>query len=62
MNRAPTSVFIPPIRRESQNGSGVRRNKRKRKNKKTRGNNKKSSDLITNLKKIIQRMKAGKGR
>ena len=40
----------------------MRRNKRKRKNKKTRGNNKKSSDLITNLKKIIQRMEAGKGR
>ena len=62
MNRAPTSISIPPIRRKSQNGSGVRRNKRKRKNKKTRGNNKKSSDLITNLKKIIQRMEAGKGR
>ena len=36
MNRAPTSIFVPPIRRESQHGSGVRRAKRKRKNKKTR--------------------------
>ena len=36
MNRAPTSIFVPPIRRESQHGSGVRRTKRKRKNKKTR--------------------------
>ena len=35
MNRAPTSIFVPPIRRESQHGSGVRRAKRKRKNKKT---------------------------
>ena len=23
MNRAPTSIFVPPIRRESQHGSGV---------------------------------------
>ena len=33
MNRAPTSVFVPPIRRELQHGSGIK-HKRKRKNKK----------------------------
>ena len=49
MNRAPTSIFVPPIRRESQHGSGVRRTKRKRKNKKTRCKiKKKSANLVTN--------------
>jgi len=63
MNRAPTSIFVPPIRRESQHGSGVRRTKRKRKNKKTRRKiKKKSANLVTNLKKIIQRMQAVKRR
>ena len=62
MNRAPTSIFVPPIRRESQHGSGVRRPKRKRKNKKTRRKIKKSANLVTNLKKIIQRMQAVKRR
>ena len=62
MNRAPTSIFVPPIRRESQHGSGVRRAKRKRKNKKTRRKIKKSANLVTNLKKIIQRMQAVKRR
>jgi len=62
MNRAPTSIFVPPIRRESQHGSGVRRTKRKRKNKKTRRKIKKSANLVTNLKKIIQRMQAVKRR
>ena len=64
MNRAPTSIFVPPIRRESQHGSGVRRAKRKRKNKKTRRKikKKKSANLVTNLKKIIQRMQAVKRR
>ena len=62
MNRAPTSIFLPPIRRESQHGSGVRRTKRKRKNKKTRRKIKKSANLVTNLKKIIQRMQAVKRR
>ena len=63
MNRAPTSVFVPPIRRESQHGSGVRRAKRKRKNKKTRRKiKKKSANLVSNLKKIIQRMQAVKRR
>ena len=50
MNRAPTSIFVPPIRRESQHGSGVRRTKRKRKNKKTRRKiKKKSANLVTNF-------------
>ena len=63
MNRAPTSIFVPPIRRESQHGSGVRRTKRKRKNKKTRRKiKKKSANLVSNLKKIIQRMQAVKRR
>ena len=62
MNRAPTSIFVPPIRRESQHGSGVRRTKRKRKNKKTRRKIKTSANLVTNLKKIIQRMQAVKRR
>ena len=63
MNRAPTSIFVPPIRRESQHGSGVRRAKRKRKNKKTRRKiKKKSANLVSNLKKIIQRMQAVKRR
>ena len=62
MNRAPTSIFVPPIRRESQHGSGVRRTRRKRKNKKTRRKIKKSANLVTNLKKIIQRMQAVKRR
>ena len=63
MNRAPTSIFVPPIRRESQHGSGVRRTKRKRKNKKTRRKiKKKSANLVTYLKKIIQRMQAVKRR
>ena len=62
MNRAPTSIFVPPIRRESQHGSGVRRAKRKRKNKKTRRKIKKTANLITNLKKIIQRMQTVKRR
>ena len=62
MNRAPTSIFVPPIRRESQHGSGVRRTKRKRKNKKTRRKIKKSANLVTNLKKIMQRMQAVKRR
>ena len=62
MNRAPTSIFVPPIRRESQHGSGVRRTKRKHKNKKTRRKIKKSANLVTNLKKIIQRMQAVKRR
>ena len=57
MNRAPTSVFVPPIRRESQHGSGIKR-KRKRKNKKTCGKTKASKKFVTNLKKIIQQIKS----
>ena len=59
MNRAPTSVFVPPIRRESQHGSGIK-HKRKRKNKKTRGKTKASKKFVTNLKKIIQQIKSVK--
>ena len=55
MNRAPTSIFIPPIRRESQHGSSVRRAKHKHKTKKSR-------NLVTNLKKIIQQINTVKRR
>ena len=59
MNRAPTSVFVPPIWRESQHGSSITR-KCKRKNKKTRGKTKASKTFVTNLKKIIQQIKSVK--
>ena len=60
MNRAPTSVFVPPIRRESQQGSGIKRKHKRKNKKKTCGKTKASKKFVTNLKKIIQQIKSVK--
>ena len=53
MNRAPTTISVPPLRAERQHGSGVRKRKSKRSNKRK---TKSSAKRRINVSKIIRRI------
>ena len=53
MNRAPTTVSIPPLRVGRQRGSGVRKRKSKRSNKRK---TKSSAKRRINVSKLIRRI------
>ena len=61
MDRAPTSVFVPPLRRKVQHGGGVRKTMCKTNPHKTR-HGKTGLRRVTNVRKIIHWILTESGR